>query len=140
MLVTREPHRRDIPHEEGAWIEICKLSWVQLKKARKAATLDNAEMAKAFGAELIKALQGDDAEKKVRTLNKALQYDETQFDTELLLAEGVVGWSYEDELGPETIKQLDEETAAWAKQEIIDLTKPPSEEELKNSSGSSTEP
>ena len=47
MLVTREPIRREVPHEEGAWIDICRLSWLQIKKAREAATLANVETMKA---------------------------------------------------------------------------------------------
>lgn len=139
MLVSKEPTRVDVPHEEDAWFDLLKLSWVQIRKARKAATLDSAETAKAFGAELMKALSSDDkGEEKALRLIKTQQYDESMFDTELLLLAGVSGWSYDEAVDEGTIKELDEETAAWAKQAIIDLTKPPSEEEVKKISESST--
>ena len=134
MLVSKEPTRVEVPHEEGAWFELLKLSWVKIKKARKAATLDSAETAKAFGAELMKALSSDDkGEEKALRLIKSQQYDESMFDTEILLEAGIAGWSYDEPVNPSTLKELDEETAAWAKQAIIDLTKPPSDDEVKKS-------
>ena len=140
MLVSKEPVRVEVPHEEGAWFDLLKLSWVQIKKARKAATLDSAETAKAFGAELMKALGSDDkGEEKALRLIKTQQYDESMFDTELLLLAGVSGWSYDEAVSEETVKLLDEETATWVKQAIIDLTKPPSEEDQKKDSDSSGE-
>ena len=132
MLVSREPVRVDVPHEDGQWFDLLKLSWTQIRKARKAATMDSAETAKAFGAELMKALGSEkNGEDKAMSLIKAQQYDESMFDTEQLLLDGVVAWSYDGEVNPEALATLDEGTAAWAKQAIIDITKPPSEAEEK---------
>ena len=132
MLVSREPVRVDVPHEDGQWFDLLKLSWTQIRKARKAATMDSAETAKAFGAELMKALGSEkNGEDKAMSLIKAQQYDESMFDTEQLLLDGVVGWSYNGEVTSEALATLDEGTAAWAKQAIIDITKPPSEAEEK---------
>ena len=135
MLVTREPTRRGIPHEEGQWIDICKLSLSQMKAARKAATIDSASIAKAFGPEIVKALKDDDSgSKKLKKLNRALQYEENQFDTEVLLTAGIVAWSYDADWSEAPICDLlDERTGIWIKNEIIDLNRPPSEEEEKNS-------
>ena len=129
MLVTREPHRREVPHEEGAWFDICKLSWKQLKKARKAATVDNADTARAFGGEIVKALQSDRGAEEAARLIRKQRYDESTFDTETLLLAGVVGWSHDKPVNAATVGDIDERTTEWLKREIIDLNKPPSEEE-----------
>jgi len=134
MLVSKEPVRVDVPHEDGAWFDLLKLSWTQIRRARKAATLDSAETAKAFGAELMKALSSDtNGEDKALRLIKSQQYDESMFDTEQLLLDGVKAWSYEGDVTSDALSGLDEKTAVWAKQAIIDLTKPPSEDEVKKS-------
>ncbi len=136
MLVTRDPIRREVPHEEGAWFDFCKLSWKELARSRKDGLKENAERAKLFGVEWIKALTESGKEKADR-IASAQEWDQSNFGTETLLGVGIVGWSYEAEVSDESIATLDGATAAWAKQEIIDLNKPPSEEEVKKSSESS---
>ena len=139
MLVTREPVRRDIPHEEGEWVDICKLSWKELRDARKDGLKENAEKMKIFGVEWVKVLiSNDDGAKKAQKIADAQEWDPTNFGTELLLEHGIVAWSYDSPVDATSIPMLDGATAAWLKQEIIDLNKPLSEEEEKNSSGSSS--
>ena len=133
MLVTKDPIRYEVPHEPGEWLDLIKLSWTKLKEARRYATLENAETARAFGAELVKALATDDTGKAAEKLIERQQYHESSFDTKTLLLKGIVGWSYEAELSAESVAELDDKTVAWAKQAIIDLTKPPTEEDRKNS-------
>jgi len=138
MLVTREPIRREIPHEEGAWIDFCKLSWKQLDIARKEGMKENAEKAKLFGVEWIKALTSDGGEDKARKIAAAQEWDSSNFGTAALLEFGIVAWSFEQDVSGNNIDDLDGATASWAKQEIVDINKPPSEEEVKNGSGDST--
>jgi len=134
-MISREPERIDIPHEEGHWFELRKLSWKNLRKARKKQEEEQREIAKAFGAEFLAVLTkgGSDAEDKARRLIRKQQYDVSNYDMETLLFHGVASWSYEEPVTPEALSDLDERTAVWAAQAIIDLTKPPSEEEEKNS-------
>jgi len=140
MLVTREPIRRDIPHEEGAWIEFCKLSWKQLAKARTAGLVENAEQAKIWGVEWVKALTSDGGAEKAKKIAAAQQWDPSNFGTGALLEFGIVAWSYEQDVEAGSIDEIDGATATWAKQQIIDINKPPGEEEQKKDSGSSSEP
>lgn len=133
-MLLSEPIRIDIPHEPNAWFEFCRLSWKKLRAARKRAEEEQREIAKSFGAEFISALtKGDVDEARARKLIKDQQYNVVNFDIGLLLEAGITTWSYEEKLCKENIEQLDERTAMWAAQKIIDITKPPSEEEEKNS-------
>jgi len=137
MLVSQEPIRINIPHEENQWVEVLKLPWIKLRAARRENEKENRAIAREFGAEFVKALastdDSDKAEKRARNLIKSQQYNESNFDTHILLKAGLVGWSYEPEVSEETLNQLDEHTVTWIKQEIIDLTKPPTEEQEKKS-------
>jgi hypothetical protein len=145
MLVSQEPTQVDVPHEPGEWIAIKRLSWRQLKSARKKAEEENRQVIKDFGPEFLRALQSPDGEEKARKLLKRQQYDESNFDSQEILKLGIFAWSYTNgdgtavEVNDESIGMLDERTATWAKQQIVDLTRPPDEEEEKNSSGGSTD-
>lgn len=147
MLVSKESIRLDIPHEEGEWVEVVKLPWVKLRAARKANEKENREIAKEFGAEFVKALSSSDdsekAENRAKNLIKSQQYDESNFDTHILLDAGLIGWSYGEKVTPDaefkyvevdskSIDMLDERTVVWIKQEIINLTKPLTEAQEKN--------
>ncbi len=132
MLVSREPIRREVPHEEGAWIDFCKLSWKQLDTARKEGMKENAERAKLFGVEWIKALTSDGGEDRARKIAAAQEWDPSNFGTAVLLEFGIVAWSFEQAVSAKSIDDLDGATGVWAKQQIIDINKPPTEEEVKN--------
>lgn len=131
-MLKSEPVRIDVPHEENTWFDFVKLSWKQLRRARKLAEEEQREIAKSFGAEFVAALTKGD-EDRARKLIQEQQYNVTNFDLEALLENGIVGWSYDAPINPDTIEQLDERTAVWAAQTIIDLTKPPSEVDEKKS-------
>lgn len=153
MIVSKIPERVDVPHEPGEWFEIWRVPWKKLKRARKITEAENRDIAKAFGPAFIKAFQSEDGVEKGEQLIRRQRYDESNFDTAILLEYGVAGWSYMQDVvteggavalekvsvSSEALGELDEQTAAWAKQAIIDLTRPRTENEEKNSSGSSTE-
>lgn len=133
MLVGGQVHRVEIPHEHGHWIEIRKLSWKQLGQARKKAAEDQREEAKAWGAEFIAALsKGNVDEERARRLLEERRYDESNYDRESLLRLSLGAWSYDAPITEDMIGQLDEVTARWAAQTIINLTRPPSEADVKN--------
>ena len=73
--------------------------------------------------------------KNAEELIKKNQYNEVNFDTKTLLEACLVGWSgelYGHECNAANRALLDEQTMIVAKQRIIDITKPPEEEEEKN--------
>ncbi len=145
MIVSKVPIRTDVPHEEGEWFDLVKIPWKKLKAARKITEEESREIAKSFGPAFIKAFQSEDGVAKGEQLIRRQRYDEAQFDTATLLRYGVKGWSYMEtdegeagltvpmEVTVDTLGELDELTATWAKQAIIDLTRPRTEEEEKNS-------
>jgi hypothetical protein len=132
-MLGSKPVKFDIPHEPGQWMELKTLSWKKLKKARKALEKDHIETMRAFGAELVGALRDGATEKNLRQLEKRQQYHLSAFDIETLLFHGIATWSYDAEINAETIAELDERTATWAAETIIELTKPPDEDEQKKS-------
>jgi hypothetical protein len=133
-MLDGTPERVDIPHEPGQWFELRRLSWKQLRKARKIVEEEQREIAKSFGAEFVAALtSGRVDEDRARRLIQEQQYRAVNFDTEVMLEQGIVAWSYDKPLNVDTIEQLDERTAVWAVQEIINLCKPLDEVAEKNS-------
>ena len=139
MLVTKDPIRREIPHEEGHWMDFCKLSWRQMRNARKKQEKESIATVKEFGAEFVAAISSPDGEKKARKLLQEQLYDPRAFDQNELLNDGIVAWSYEHELDPASIDQLDEVTADWAMRQIIAINRPLTEDEEKNDSPPSIE-
>ena len=130
-MLGSEPVKYDIPHEPDEWMELRALSWKQLKKARKLQEQEQRQVLKELGAEFMTAIrQGGDA--AVRAIERQ-QYHISNYDIETLLSLGIAGWSYEDPLTEDNIGELDEKTAVWAAQQIIDMTRPPDEDEEKNS-------
>lgn len=130
MGLTRHITRQiEVPHEPGQFFVVRKLSWQQLEEAQEArvdATLRRlAETGKAFAS--LRDLRADAAVADPDPLNA--------FDRATLLRHGVVAWSYDAEVTPETLADLDEPTAAWAAREILALaTAPRSEADRKNAS------
>ena len=144
-MLLSEPIRVDVPHKEGQWFELRPLSWKKVKEARKALSREQLDDAKSVGAELISAFQGSKEDQKaareaLREQQKEQEYDISKFDTGIVLEYGIAKWSYEEPVNLEAIEQIEEKTAIWAKQQIIDMTKAPSEEERKNSLPDSTTP
>jgi len=140
MLVSKDDVvRLHIPHEEGEWVDVTKLSWKHLKSARKKRDEEQRDVIKDFGPEFMKAMQSENGEERARQFLKRQQYEESNFDTLAILDYSIIDWSYTDKEGEkakvcaENVELLDERTASWLKQQVIDLTRPPDEEEEKNS-------
>lgn len=123
-LVTDVAKRVEIPHEEGQWMEIKRLSWRQLEVAKDIMTDNTVARFKKMGGEVLKAFTNE----KVRQEADP----RTQYDRGFVLEAGISRWSYDAEVAKATIEKLDEETAKWAFEEILNLHNPPSEEERKN--------
>jgi len=122
-LVTDTVRRIQIPHEEGEWMEIKRLSWRQLEMAAEIQSDSMLKKLKAMGGDLVKALQQAGKQQE--------QDPATKYDRGAVLKSGIVRWSYDADI-EENIDALDEETADWAFQEILNLNQPRTEEERKN--------
>lgn len=129
-IVSNVTRRAEIPHEPGEWVEIRRLSWRQLEKASDLQTNASLARMRALGGDLLGALRSSSSQQQA---DPAASYDRA-----FVLNAGIVRWSYDVPVSPESIDLLDEETAAWVFREILALHKPRTEEEQKNGSSPST--
>src|SRR5690349_7780229 len=136
--------RKPIPHEPGEWMEFRKPTNLKGQDARDIEESKGRKSVRDFGAEIVKAMQMDPADdptgekahargRNLRKLQKDLYYDAENFDRTTLLRAGIVGWCYRDEDGkainvtPDTIADLDEATAEWAKNFFAEMMRPSQE-------------
>ena len=129
-LVTGVTKQVEIPHEPNEWMVLRKLSWKQLEAASDVKTAAQLEQMKRLGGDLISAMQ--------KAAGDRQQAPGDAYDRAVVLAGGIVQWSYEPAVSGETIYQLDEETAAWAFREILGLNAPRTDDERLNGSSPST--
>lgn len=138
MLVGQVLKRVDHPSEPDQWFEFRKLPWRKLDEARRATQLDGAGLAKAYGAEILREIQKIREEGLSASLEQAVAAEKAarsqQYDTGVLLRAGIVKWSYSDgKPTPDQIDDLDEDTATWAREQILALSVPErSEADQKN--------
>ena len=145
MLVSNDPIRRPVPHEqypddptkEGEWIEFYVLPASATRRARETKAKSEqgkaASMLRELGPKFFKAMREGDTEER-ENLQRAvdeMQYHVDNYDRRELL-KSIHAWSYTikapgDYDNPED--GLDERTALWAAEEAIRLTRPPTEEE-----------
>lgn len=144
MLTKGITDKRDIPHEPGEWIEIRKLSWIDLddaREARQAAVFGNV---KAMGGEVMAALpkrckKGCGEEKhdgacpppEERADDSAAD-PTNEYDQNIMLHRGIVAWSYEEPSSGANIDTLDEVTAHWIHGELVVYNTVPKGDEQKN--------
>lgn len=109
LITTDAGEWVDIPHEPGQRMKLRPLTWVEKEKASEIRQAAAMAKAAALPVEMFKMLEGiertDDAEE--------------QFDTGTVLAAGILKWSYEAALTPESLATLDDATAEWAFEEIM---------------------
>ena len=146
MLIGTTAVRLEIPHEPGEWMDLRALPWRVLETARLAAVAHwqrtNAEMATAYGVELLKALRDIDLARLKAALAEEQQAAASNgagvgraFDLNTLLQKGIAGWSYSpDPPTPAQIDELDERTAGWAAAEIARLSLPPQDADARKKS------
>ena len=118
MLVIGKQKVIDIPHEPDTQVTIKALSWKKLKDAQRAQQTEGIEFMRAVGAELLQALRAGDAD-KVKSIEEAQEANISSYDRSTLLNKGLVSWSYESELTPESIEELDEKTASYLAEVIF---------------------
>lgn len=108
-LVSDTTRRIDLPHEDGAWVELRQLSGRQLRKIQKAKMKEAAESLKLMGPELMGSLSGFSSKDLVEADKDPL----AEYDIDALLEAGIVAWSYEEEVDHDTIGLLDQETETF---------------------------
>lgn len=117
--VTR---RVQVPAEDGAWLDIRMLNWLQVDEARQT------QLSRLIGR--MKSLEGVTLPEPTKVaVDDPLQ----SYDTLTLLQHGVAGWSYG---GIVDVTAFDEPTAKFAALEVLRLAVP-SEVEVKISSSPS---
>jgi hypothetical protein len=138
MLISfLPPVHKEIPHEPGHHMMLRKPAGRVVQEARKLMDAEGRRGVRDFGAEIVKAFMDDRDEDaavaKVRKLQKQSEYDTDNFDRETMLRSGIVGWSYTDLEGkpikvtPEGIAELDEQTAQWALECLVEMIRPSAE-------------
>lgn len=123
-LINDKTRKVDIPHESGEWMEVKKLSWRQLEVARDIMTDNTVAKFRKMGGEMVKAFTNEKARQETDP--------RTQYDRGFVLEAGISRWSYDAEVNKANIEKLDEETAIWAFEEILNLNNPLTDEERKN--------
>jgi hypothetical protein len=130
MLLSKEQWV-DHPTEDVRFL-LRGLSWCELEQARSIAAATNRDVIKDLGAEFVSALGSADQDTSERALERLEEqrYALSSFDVGELLTTGIKEWTYTDDDGPipldeETIKKLDEATAMFLVEKIVEITKPP---------------
>jgi hypothetical protein len=130
MIVTNITKTVELPHEPGESITIRKLSGSQLGAAAKRKMSDGIALMREIGAELVKALrEGDTA--TVKRIEDAQAANVNNYDRDMLLADGVSAWSYPVPVA-ESLSLLDEDTAAFAAEQIFEFSRRRTAAEAKN--------
>ena len=119
---------KEIPHEEGQKMTFRRLSWAQLEEAAEINKRNTFADIKSMGADAVRAL-GEMREE----LKAAKEEQGNTYDKRTVLNAGIVAWTYPENVNPENIGLLDEETAEWAFQEIVNAHKARTEKQRKNS-------
>lgn len=118
MLASTQTKRLDIPHEPGEYIEIRMLSARKREEAHDA-KMQSIIRALSGGADLFKSAMESGPDEPKAEKDPSEKDPLTSFDKWMILRAGIVSWSYNAKVRPDTIDDLDEETADWAAREIL---------------------
>ena len=129
MLTGKATRRLDLPHEPGAWIDVRLPAWPVLVRARNIKQRDAIASLSEWDEEGMRKARAS-AEGVERTT--AISDPADEYDWAMLLEAVVTGWSYPETVSPETIAELDEETARFVVRSVVPERR--SEEDLKNGS------
>ena len=129
MLTSKITQELPLPHEPGAVITVRLLSGEQLKRARQARAR---EALKAYG-ELSASVDLSTLPSQAQDSAAVLEADPlASYDVGTLLAAGIVAWTYEEPVTPETIADLDEVTMDYVARALL----PPARSEGERGEGS----
>ena len=126
-----------IPHEPNEWLSLRMLSGTMLEEASDARQREIMGVARDLGAELWQALQNVDRPASNGSANGAEPDPLAGYNLQVLLEKGITAWSYDAELTPENIGDLDKDTREWAGKTILAIGKE-TEDDRKNALRAST--
>ena len=131
MLVSEIIEKVEIPHEEGQWVELRKLSFTALEEAGKVRQRKGVADVREMGGDVVEAIMR--SSKKQTDGEEGQERDRVEsYDWETLIGKAVVGWSYDKKPTPASIRDLDSRTARWLVTEICDRNPLEDEEAAKN--------
>ena len=116
MALRKITKQVDVPHESGEWFELRLLGWKQLDEAKRVRTKQSFANIKEMGGDIFKAIQSARSDDGAAVADPLAEYD-----LETVLLKGIVSWSYDEPVSPETIGNLDEQTAQWAARTILGI-------------------
>lgn len=103
-----------IPGEDGEWVKIRRLSYLELQNAREIRTRAVFANMREMGGEVMRELRSADTEAVEAAASDPLN----DYDVATLLKAGITEWSYPDAI-EHPARQLDPATAEWAAREIL---------------------
>ena len=121
MALVGRTERRDIPGEDGEWMEFRKLTGGELDQAEEVQTQRSLAMVKGLDPAAVSAIRTDPGVPVVAVPDPASSYDK---DT--LVQYGVVAWSYSEPCDAEHKRLLEAATRDWAASAIVEMNvRPP---------------
>lgn len=124
-MIAGQQKRLAVPHEEGAEFILRSLGHKLLRDAQQKqirTAMDEVKGIDIDFAALQEAVKAGDLDKSVTGGNDGAS--EYTYDMDMVLEAGIVGWSYEGvEVTPANISLLDPETAKWAFEAIVDMSR-----------------
>ena len=121
MALVGKTERRDIPGEDGEWMEFRKLTGGELDQAEEVQTQRSLAMVKGLDPAAMSAIRTDPGVPVVAVPDPAAAYDK---DT--LVQYGVMAWSYAEACDDEAKKRLEAATRDWAASVVVEMNvRPP---------------
>ena len=142
MLTSKIRRRIELPHEPEQWVEVRQLSYLQLDLASDVSTLRSMNKLGQLDAGTRQQMAEIQLARfrNETTVAEVVVADDplTGYDVQTLLQAGVIAWSYDEAVTPESVDQLDEATAEYVARELVPKTE--SETDRKNGSPNSMRP
>lgn len=127
MFVTGITERVEL--DGGEWIEVRKLSARQLANAARAREREVADSVRAFGGDVMAAIQAARANGVSEAAVAAADDDPlNNHDRWMVLADGIVAWSDARKVNRPNIEELDEATSVLVARRILALSLPERDE------------
>ena len=121
MALVGKTERRDIPGEDGEWIDFRKLTGGELDQAEEVQTQRSLAMVKGLDPAAVSAIRTDPSVAVVAAPDPAAAYDKAT-----LVQYGVVAWSYGEDCNERNKKRLEAATRDWAASVAVEMNiRPP---------------
>ena len=128
IFASRTQQTIALPFDEGQSVTIQKLSGRQLGKAREANQVAAVESLQRLGGATFQrelaASGGGDPAVVAELLAKQRADPLNGYDRYVVLQKGIIAWTYEEKVTPETVDDLSEEAADFLARAILELTLP----------------